>query len=210
MPAYVNVPGLSGLKDAAAAFKENVSPLDVLLGVGVGLVAGAVFKRVVDLKLATAPAGQTPTLDVTKGFGKFVSDYGASIGSAGAGLALFAAQKGNKRAAGHLVGAVGAAVVPMIAAKASELVLANVPGLQGYYVQNPYGGYSMIANDTAYGMIANDSAYGKFGMIANDPAYGLIRNGGHLGTAYVQLPGAMSELKAISQQIGEEADEYMV
>lgn len=208
MPSYVSVPGLSGLKDAANAFKENVSPLDVLLGVGVGLVAGAVFKQVVDTKLTVAVAGATPTLDATQGLGKLVSQYSASLGSAGVGLALFAAQKGNKRAAGHLVGAVGAAVVPMVAAEVSSRLIAAIPSLHGYYVQNPYG---MIANDPAYGlmqqggrlgMIANDPAYGRFGMIANDPAY---------GTAYVELPGqAMSELRQISHQIGEEADEYMV
>lgn len=208
MPAYVNVPGLSGLKDAANAFKENVNPFDVLLGVGVGLVAGAVFKQVVDTKLTVAAAGGTATLDASQGLGKFVSTYSASLGSAGAGLALFAAQKGNKRAAGHLVGAVGAAVVPMVAAAVSAKLIEAIPSLHGYYVQNPYG---MIANDGAYGMIADDPAYGRFGMIANDPAYGLIQQGGHLGTAYVQLPGqAMSELRAVSHQIGEEADEYMV
>ena len=133
-------------------------------------------------------------VDTSTAFGRNVSKYASNIGSAGAGLVLFAAQKGNKRGAGHLVGAVAAAVVPAVAAKVSEVVLQNVPGLHGY-VMNPYG---MIANDGAYGMIANDGAYG---MIANDGAY---------GTSYVQLPGAMSELRAISHQIGEEADEFMV
>ena len=211
MPSYVNVPGLSGLKDAAQAFKENVSPVDVLLGVGVGLVAGAVFKRVTDLKLTAAQADaagnivKAPLLDGSKGFGKFVSDYAASLGSAGAGLALFAAQKGNKRGAGHLVGAVGAAIVPMVAAKVSEVVIKNVPGLGGY-VLNPYG---MIANDTSYGMIANDASYGNYGMIANDGAYG--RYVKLPEQARAELPGqAMSELRQISHQIGEESDEYMV
>lgn len=189
MPSYVNVPGLAGLKDAANAFKENVSPLDVALGALLGVVGGAVFKQVLQSKVIA-----TGKLDVSQGLGKFVSTYAANLGSAGTGLALFAAQKGNKRGAGHLVGAVGIAVVPALAEKATATLLPMLPF--GGYVQNPFG---MIANDSAYGMIANDSAYG---MIANDPAY---------GTAYVQLPGAaMSELRQISHQIGEEADEYMV
>lgn len=198
MPSYVNVPGLSGLKDAVKSLKENVSPMDVALGAVLGLVGGAVFKQVVDTKLAKradAAGVVTGSLDTTQGFGKYVSQYGANLGAAGTGLALYAAQKGSKRGAGHLAGGVIAAVVPFVAAKATSFVLNNVPGLHGY-VLNPYG---MIANDPAYGMIANDGAYG---MIANDPAY---------GTAYVQLPGAaMSELRQISHQIGEEADEYMV
>lgn len=193
MGSFVNVPGLSGLKDAADAFKRSVSPLDVLLGVAVGMVAGAVAKQVVDLKLSVPGAdGSAPKLNTSQGIGKFVSQYSQSLGAAGAGLALFAAQKGNGRAAGHLVGAVGAAAIPLIVSKVTPEVL-KLAKLNGY-VLNPYG---MIANDGAYGMIANDGAYG---MIANDGAY---------GTSYVQLPG-MSELRAVSQQIGEESDEYMV
>jgi len=197
MASYVNVPGLSGLKDAAKAFKENVSPLDVLLGVGVGLVAGAVAKKFVALKTSVSVGAdgvaKPASFNAASGAGKFVSEYSDSLGAALAGLALFAVQKGNKRAAGHLVGCGAAAVVPLVVNQVPGL-LKHVPGLNGYVI-NPYG---MIADDGAYGMIANDNAYG---MIANDGAY---------GSSYVSLPGSMGELRSLSHQIGEEADEYMV
>lgn len=190
MPNYVNVPGLSGLKDMASAFKQSVDPLDVLLGVGVGMVAGAVAKQVVDAKLTVAAEGKAPMLDPSKGIGKFVSQWSAELGSLLAGGVAYAVQKGNKRGAGHLVGAVGAAVVPTLARKVSGFVLTNVPGLKGYgnYVMSPYG---VIYNDGSYGVIANDATYGNYVM---SPELG------------------MAELRTVSHQIGETegGDEYTV
>lgn len=191
MPNYVNVPGLSGLKDMASAFKQSVDPLDVLLGVGVGMVAGAVAKRVVDTKLTASAEGKAPMLDPSKGVGKFVKEWSSQLGSLLVGGALYAAQGGNKRAAGHLVGAVAAAVVPTVATKVSDLVLSNVPGLKGYgaYVMSPYG---VIYNDNSFGTIVNDGTYGN----------------------YVLAPelGRMNELREVSHQIGEVdgGDEYVV
>lgn len=198
MTAFVNVPGLSGLKDAAHAFKESVNPFDVLVGVGVGLVAGAVGKQLFDAKIAktvNAAGAVSGFVDASQGVGRYASQYAAQLAGALAGLGLFAAQKGNKRGAGHLVGAVGGAVLPLVANEVTKRVLPMLPGGLHGYVMNPYG---MIANDPSYGMIANDPSYG---MIANDPAY---------GTAYVNLPGSMGELRALSHAIGEDADEYTV
>lgn len=213
---FGNVPGYAGLKDAVRSFKSPVEPLDVLLGVGVGLVSGAVFKQFVDLKLTSVSvdsAGavtKAPTLDPTKGIGKFVSQYAKSIGSAGAGLLLFAVQKGSRRGAGHLVGAVGAAVVPEVAAMISRKLIEAVPGLHGY-VMDPYGRFGLIANDNAFGT-HYVNAGPAMGMIANDGAFGLIANDSAFGTHYVNAGPAMgmAELRAVSQQIGENADEYMV
>lgn len=181
MSSYVSVPGLSGLKDAMNAFKQSIDPIDVLVGVGVGLVAGAVGDALITKKLIV-PDEKTGKVmvDPAGGFGKFLQGYGNALSSVLVGGALFMVQGGNKRGAGHLVGATGAAVMPLVISKvAAPLAGSLFKGYEGY-VMAPYG---IIADDRRYGVIVNDPTYGNYQMAA---------------------------LTSVSQAMGEEADEYTV
>lgn len=152
-----NYVSLNGLKDAANAFKEKVGAVDVLVGVGLGMVVGSLAKGFLLARASKPDAAE---------WLKKLAPYGDVLGGSGAGLALFLAQKGNKRAAGHLVGAVGGAVIPRIASVVGEKA-ATALKLQGYgaYVLAPVNGYGrhmgMIVPDAAYGMIVPDASFGE-------------------------------------------------
>lgn len=185
--ALVTVPGLAGLKDAVNSFKGSVNAMDVLVGVAAGIVGGKLFKAVVNQKLAMPDASGKAMLDVSQGFGKYLSQYGESVGAILTGGALFAAQKGNSRARGHFVGAAGAAVVLPVADKLSSEV--NKALKFGDYVQ-----FGQLRND--FGQLVNDPS--QFGALYNDQ-YG----------AYEALPGSLGDLAATSAMTAE-SDEYNV
>lgn len=186
----MTVPGLAGLKDAVRSFKGSVNAVDVLVGVAAGIVGGKLIKKVIDQKLGMSTTG-APMLDINNGFGKYVSQYGESIGAILTGGALFAVQKGNNRAKGHFVGAAGAAVVLPIADKLSTEV--NKALKFGDYVTFP-GSYGQLRND--FGQLVNDPT--QFGALYQDK-YG----------DYTALPGSLGDLAATSAMTAE-SDEYNV
>lgn len=145
MSAFVKVPGLSGLKDISKSFSGKVEPLDVLVGVGLGMVSS---------QLIAGYAAKKARDDAKSVWAK-LGTYAGPLGAVAVGAALFAAQGGKGRAAGHFVGAVGGGVVPVVAAKVGEKA-AEALKLNGY-VMAPMG---MILPDAAYGMILPDAAYG--------------------------------------------------
>lgn len=180
--SYVKVPGLAGLKDAANAFKSRVNPLDVVVGAVAGFVGGKALEAFLAKRQLTSPF----TDDSAMGYAK---RYATSLGSLATGLALFAAQKGNDRAKGHLVGAGISAVVVPVGTKISAE--ANKALGFGDYVSLPYG---QLRND--------------FGQLVADPtAFGALYNDSLGG--YEALPGSLGDLAATSAATAE-TDEYNV
>lgn len=194
--SYVKVPGLSGLKDAANAFKSRVNPLDVVIGAVAGFVGGKVLEAyLVKKNLDDVKAGKTPAAaDSAMGY---ATQYATSLGSLATGLALFAAQKGNDRSKGHLVGSAISAVVAPVGTKISAEV--NKALKFGDYVTLPYGQLrndfgQLVADPSAFGALYNDS----LGALYNDSLGG-----------YESLPGSLGDLAATSAMTNE-TDEYNV
>lgn len=132
---------LDGIKDATDSFKRNVAPIDVLSGAVAYKVLGPVAQKYLVSKLA----GYVPSVWGRPEVAKVTQ--GLLIGGA-----LFLAQGGKGRAAGHLVGAVGLPVVEIAGEK-----LAAVLPLQGLV---EYDGYGILTQDGSYGILTQDGSYG--------------------------------------------------
>lgn len=131
-----------GIKDSVmkmkTAFKARVDPWDVLVGAIAAQTVGKAIGGIVRKHLTKDGA---PAADSLKG--KLVT-YSDELGGIVTGGVLFVAQKGQGRAAGHLVGAVGGALLPpvttFLTAKAVEYKL---PGF-GELLPINYGNYGEL------------------------------------------------------------------
>ncbi len=153
---------LNGLPDGLAkSFKESVDPMVVIVGAAIeGVLGPTVNKKLWDptdgfLKSLVAPDGflaDTPTGGAARDWPAYVRKAISTLLIAGA---AYVAQKGSKRARGHVVGMVGFAAVDVFGAKVRDMLPASLQGLV------EFNQMSILTQDDAYGILTADSAYGE-------------------------------------------------
>ncbi len=128
----------AGLKDSVmkmkSAFKARVDPMDVLVGAIAAQTVGKALGGIINAQADKMSAGSVKDN---------LQKYAVELGGIATGVVLFAAQKGQGRAAGHLVGAVGGALLPPVSsyltAKAVELKLPGFGELVPLHYSGSYG-----------------------------------------------------------------------
>jgi hypothetical protein len=136
---------LDGLTDGLTkSFKESVDPMDVIIGAGVQRVIGPTIHS----KLEEFLYSKIDALTAYPTAKKFLSAFVTAS-------ALYLAQKGSKRARGHVVGVLGIEAVDYLGGKVREMLPDSLKGLVEF---NSYG---ILTQDAAYGVLTADSAYGE-------------------------------------------------
>ncbi len=137
----VTVPSFGDLK-TLNPIGQSVDSTDMLLGAGIGIVAGAAVKIGIG-KVNTMSGGKVPTF--------FTGQYASAISTVlgGGAVALLLAKKAPKRAAGIFVGAVAAALVPV----ANGLLATQFPTYFSDYVSMP--NFGVIVNTPQLGVIVD-------------------------------------------------------
>lgn len=121
--SYGDFASVAGAKKMLNTFKQSVKPMDVLVGALLAQTAGRAVGSFMAKQLTKDGA---PASNSFKG--KLVA-YKDEIGGIAVGAGLFVAQKGKGRAPGHLVGAVGGALLPRVSGFAvTKLTEAKIPG----------------------------------------------------------------------------------
>lgn len=145
---------LDGIGDVFNSFKESVNPVDVLVGATIRKVIGPTIDKKLD-ELAFSKVEFFKTQPLLK----------KVLGAAVMAIAAYMVQKGNKRAAGHVVGILGIDAVEIAGSKLSEMLPAN---FLGGLVE--YQGYGVLTQDNAYGLLTQDNAYGSYqGSYSGEP-----------------------------------------
>lgn len=130
-----------GIKDSlnkmTSAFKAKVDPMDVLWGAIAAQVGGKAVGSMIRKQLTKEPPAAGSLKE------KLVA-YSDEIGGLAIGAGLFVAQKGQGRAAGHLVGAAAGALLPPVTTYlTAKLAEAKVPGF-GELMPINYGSYGEL------------------------------------------------------------------
>lgn len=136
---------LDGLPDGLVkSFKNSVEPMDVI----VGAVAQRVVGPTLHAKLEEYLYSKVEALAAYPMVKKFASAFVLAAG-------LYLAQKGSKRAQGHVVGVLGVEAIDVIGAKLREVLPESFKGLV------EFNGMGVLTQDNAYGVLTADSAYGE-------------------------------------------------
>lgn len=156
MARYVTLEGLP--QDLYNSFKADVEPMDVLAGAMVDKVfTPKVQKMFFDakdgfLKGMVAPGGifsDTKEDNTPNKYGPYLQKALVAAVLAGG---LYFAQKGNKRAKGHVVGVLGYALVDVVGQEVYNMLPTTF---------QRYNGMGILTQDDAYGILTADSAYGE-------------------------------------------------
>jgi len=139
---------LDGLTDGLTkSFKESVDPMDVIVGAGVQRVLGPTVHN----KLEEFLYSKIDALSAYPVAKKFLSAFVTAS-------ALYLAQKGSKRARGHVVGVLGIEAIDYLGEKVREMLPDSLKGLVEF---NGASAYGVLTQDAAYGVLTADSAYGE-------------------------------------------------
>lgn len=136
---------LDGLPDGIVkSFKESVEPMDMITGAVVQRTLGPTLHSKLEQYLYSKVEFLNAYPAVKKGLSAFVLAAG-----------LYLAQKGSKRARGHVVGVLGIELIDIVGTKVREMLPASLQGLVEFQ------GYGVLTEDNAYGVLTADSAYGE-------------------------------------------------
>lgn len=132
--SFMDFGGLN-VNKVKAIFKSRVDPLDALVGAIAAQTIGRAAGGMLRAQVAKMDAGAVRD-NLTK--------YSDALGGVAVGVGLYAVQKGKGRATGHLVGAVGGALLPPVTGYISAKLHEVAPTYFGELQALPYGSYGEL------------------------------------------------------------------